>query len=114
MSDKRLERRSLWVGAPGLIMQLVGGAIASNTEEPAAWVIALCLVGFILLFIGLGLAARAKGYPGYYCVLGFFSIFGIIILAVLPDKLAEQTKDDEIKELRRQLAQQEDEEPGEA
>ncbi|MFH1732293.1 MAG: hypothetical protein ABIF82_11675 [Planctomycetota bacterium] len=114
MSDKRLERRSLWFGAPGLIMLLVCGAIVSNTEEPSGAVILLALVGFVLLCIGLGLAAKSKGYPGYYGLLGFFTLFGIIILAVLPDKLAEQAKDDEIRKLRRRLAQRDNEESGEA
>ena len=105
MADKKLEKQGLLIGGPGLVLQLIGGAMVSNTEEPSGIAIALCGIGVIMLFVGLGLTAKSKGYPAYYGILGFFSLIGVIILGVLPDKLAEQAKNEEIARLQRELAE---------
>ncbi|MHC5537264.1 hypothetical protein ACYOEI_03390 [Singulisphaera rosea] len=44
------------------------------------------LVGTILLFIGLGYYAIAKGRRPSRCLLGLLSVFGFIILGQLEDK----------------------------
>ena len=43
-------------------------------------------VSFGFLIWGLYNYAKAKGYSGWLCLLGFLYILGLIILVVLPDK----------------------------
>ena len=86
--------KSLAIGVPGLLMQ-IGGAVArgvlirSGTEVGPGllWAtVGVQLLGSVLLIIGLGYYAKAKGYSGVLGLLGLLSCIGLIILAVLPDK----------------------------
>lgn len=67
-------------GVPGLLLQ-IGGNVAGYPI--------LSLLGSILLLVGLAFYAKGKGRHPAWCLLGFLSIIGIIILACLKDKEAE-------------------------
>jgi len=43
------------------------------------------LVGTVLLIIGLAYYARAKGRHPAWCLMGFLSVIGLIVLACLKD-----------------------------
>jgi hypothetical protein len=47
----------------------------------------ISLAGTVLLIIGLGYYARAKGHSGWWGMLGLLSCLGLIILAFLPDRV---------------------------
>ena len=95
--DKVLNRRSLLIGVPGLLMQIVGQVVinvvadSSGDSAGAALValggLGLILVGTVLLIAGLAFYAQAKGYSWVFGFLGLCSCLGLIILAALPDKL---------------------------
>jgi hypothetical protein len=48
--------------------------------------IGLAGVGYILYFWAHYLLAKAKGYSGWFILLGFINTFGILILFLLPDQ----------------------------
>ena len=73
---KRYNNISLLSGVPGLILQIAGRVI----NEPL-----VMLVGTILLMIGLAYYAKAKGRHPAWCLMGFLSIIGLIVLACLKD-----------------------------
>jgi len=91
-------RRSLVIGLPGLVLQLVGYAalpsLASN--DPGQSLEALkgmalasevgLLSGTILFVAGVYYYAKAKGYHGALGFIGLFSWVGLLIIALLPDK----------------------------
>lgn len=91
MADKKLERIGVLIGGPGLVLQILAGLMLDDTNEPSLLAGLVGCIGAIMLVIGLGFTARSKGYPAYYCVLGCGSIIGIIIMAILPDKLKRGT-----------------------
>lgn len=76
---KEENNKSLMFGVPGLLLQIGG------VEYPI-----LSLIGTILLLIGLAFYAKAKGRHPAWCLLGLFSIFGIIGLALLKDLTKER------------------------
>jgi hypothetical protein len=97
--DAQLNRKSLAFGVPGIILQLAGNfmarAEAFGLSSPGSggppggaglWLV-VSVLGTILLIYGLCLYAKSKGYHPAFGLLGLLSILGIIILAVLPDKL---------------------------
>lgn len=73
---KELNNKSLAFGVPGLLIQSICFFI-----NPF-----LSLIGTILLIIGLGYYAKARGHSGWFGLLGLLSWIGIIILLVLKDK----------------------------
>ena len=92
--DAALNRKSLAIGVPGLIIQFAGVllpmvmGVAEQPDHPAhLYGTVIMFAGLIMLIVGLGLYASAKGYSRYMGLLGLLSILGLIILAVLPDKL---------------------------
>jgi hypothetical protein len=48
--------------------------------------IGLAGIGYILYFWAHYLLAKAKGYSGWFILLGFINTFGILILFLLPDQ----------------------------
>ena len=67
---------SLGLGAPGIILQIWGNIIG----QPI-----MLILGTILLMIGLAYYAMAKGRNPAWCLMGFLSIIGLIVLGCLKD-----------------------------
>ena len=78
-------------GVPGIILQIIGritmvGAFGNSIPSPEAVGFLILLVSTILLIVGLSFYAKAKGHHPAFGLLGFLSIIGLIILAIMPDK----------------------------
>ncbi len=90
--DAALNRKSLMLGIPGIVLQIAGNVMVRTTDpnNPDGVMLGggvlLSLIGTVLLIIGLSWYAKAKGHSGWLGLLGLLSIIGIIVLAVLPDK----------------------------
>ena len=82
--NKRYNRISLLWGIPGLILQMIAGA---TIEQPDLLLIGsiLLLLGTVMLFIGFGYYSKAKCRSPAWCLMGFLSIIGMIILGCLKD-----------------------------
>jgi hypothetical protein len=89
----RYNKISLVWGGPGALLQLVGWTyaliLASDRREPGivnmviVWT--ALSVGTVLWTIGLAYYAMAKGKHPAWCIMGFFCLPGLIVLACLPD-----------------------------
>jgi amino acid transporter len=96
--DAQLNRKSLALGVPGIVLQ-VAGNIWLNTQatgDPpipplgvALGALAVILTGTVLLIAGLSWYAKAKGHSGWWGLLGLLSIIGLLVLALLPDRLKQ-------------------------
>lgn len=98
--DAALNRKSLMLGVPGILLQIVGNIVMRSPElsnldpslavKPSAALefggLAIALIGTALLILGLSWYARAKGHSGWWGLLGLASIFGLIALACIKDK----------------------------
>ena len=73
---KKYNNISLAWGIPGIVLQIAGHVVG----QPL-----LLLVGTILLMIGLAYYGKAKGRSPAWCLMGFLSIIGLIVLACLKD-----------------------------
>ena len=94
----KYSRISLFLCVPGLLIQTICivvlnrmalNAMGQNSFPSPLLAVGLeggILAGNILLMIGLSYYARAKGYTAFLGLLGFLSCFGLVILALLPDK----------------------------
>jgi hypothetical protein len=80
--------KSLALGIPGLILQIGGNIGTRATESPGVVSLMLLasLVGTVLLMVGLAYYAKAKGRSPWWCLMGFLSLIGLIVLAFLKDK----------------------------
>jgi len=80
-------RTNIGVGL-GIIAQIVGFYVSYYVHIGIIlWLAAIVIYGGFLLFIwGLWNYAKGKGYKGVWGLLGLFSIFGFIVLALFPDK----------------------------
>jgi hypothetical protein len=83
---------SLVWGGLGALLQLVGMTYAlilvpaKQIPDIAIMLIGtVLLVGTVFLTIGLAYYAIAKGRHPAWCILGFFSLPGLLVLACLPD-----------------------------
>jgi hypothetical protein len=74
---------SLAWGAPGLALQIIAGVLVLETQM-LGLIAMLC--GTLLLLVGLGYYAKAKGYHPVWGLLGALSWVGLLLLAVLPDR----------------------------
>lgn len=90
---KEYNRRSFYFGVPGVLIQGFGyfaeflnNNRAAGAGQPMIRSSVFFLIGSIFLLIGLMYYAKAKGRNPAWSLLGFLSIIGIIILALLPDK----------------------------
>ena len=81
--DRKYNNISLIWGIPGIVLQCVGATI----EQPE-----LLLLGTVLLIIGYGYYAKAKGRSSAWCLMGFLSVIGLIILGCLKDFERESTQ----------------------
>lgn len=73
---KKYNNISLTWGAPGIIIQIVG---------KTAGIPIFLILGTVLLMVGLAYYAKSKGRSSAWCLAGFLSIFGLIILGLLKD-----------------------------
>lgn len=93
--DARLNRRSLALGIPGIILQAAGQFLphivgerpehASAAVVGASW--AMLITGGGLLILGLSWYAAAKGHSRAWGLMGLLSIIGLVVLLCLPDRL---------------------------
>ena len=85
--------KSFIFGIPGLILQTAGWFVrdAEGFVTPLGSVIALCGTG--LLLVGFIFYAKAKGRHPAWCLVGFLSLIGLIILACLKDKTIPMTSE---------------------
>ena len=74
---KKYNNYSLLFGIPGLIAQTYSSMINSDL---------FFLSGTALVIVGLFFYTKAKARHPLFCLLGFLSIIGWLILAVLKDK----------------------------
>ena len=90
--DAKLNRKSLMLGVPGIILQIVGQfapAVIGGNPPPDGVVyggLAVLLLGTVLLILGLSWYAAAKGHHKAWGLMGFLSIIGLVVLALLPDR----------------------------
>jgi hypothetical protein len=92
----KYNRRSFYWGIPGIILQntgLMAMLIYSTRPDPTASILLQFTlmhfvwgVGTVLLLIGLGYYAVAKGRNAVWCLAAILGIFGLIILALLKDR----------------------------
>jgi hypothetical protein len=84
----KYNRISLWLGVPGIVLQMAGlftgGAAEGAAGSPLG--LLLLLVGTALLLAGLAYYAKAKGRHPAWCLVAFLSWIGLLILALLRDK----------------------------
>jgi hypothetical protein len=89
----RYNRISLVWGGLGALLQLVGGTalqiLLSGKQKPdieimfVVWTV--LSVGTVFLMIGIAYYAMAKGRHPLWCIMGLFSVCGLLVLACLPD-----------------------------
>ncbi len=72
---KTQNKKSLVYGIPGILLQAVG-----------IFSLPIGLIGTVLLVIGLGYYAKAKGHSGLFGLLGLLSWLGVIVLMCLKDR----------------------------
>jgi len=77
---KSLNRQSLALGAPGLVLQGVGNVMHGATGT------LIQIAGAALLVVGLSTYARMRGRSPWFGALGLLSCIGIIALALLPKR----------------------------
>ena len=84
-------RTNIGVGL-GIIAQIVGFYVSYYVHIGIIlWLAAIVIYGgFLLLIWGLWNYAKGKGYKGVWGLLGLFSVFGFIILALFPDKKKDE------------------------
>jgi len=79
----RYNNVSLLFGVPGLVIQMFGWWKRTQGDEGLGLLISLA--GTVLLFVGLGYYAKAKGRTPVWCLMGLLSLIGFIVLGALPD-----------------------------
>ena len=81
-------KKSLMLGIPGILLQIGGNIFAQGAQEPTMKALGglVTLVGTGLLIAGLAFYAKAKGRHPAWCLMGFLSCIGLIVLALLKDK----------------------------
>lgn len=64
-------------------------AVASGGDGPIATPVfyGIFLAGTAFLMWGCWAQARMKGYPGWLAIFGVLEFLGLIILAILPDRM---------------------------
>lgn len=91
--DAALNSKSLKFGVPGIILQIVGNVMVrtQNPNQPNLAIVlggvVIAIAGTILLIYGLSLYAKAKGHSPWLGLLGLLSCLGLLVLALLPDRL---------------------------
>ncbi len=86
MIEEYRKKTNIGVGL-GVLAQIAGFFLTFIEIGIVLWVAAILIWGgFLLVIWGLWNYAKGKGYPGIWGLLGLLSIFGLIILALFPDK----------------------------
>lgn len=80
---KRYNNLSLAIAIPGLIIQIAGRFLIDGGQEALGLV--MTLGGTVMLLFGFAYYAKAKGRSPLWCLAGFLSLIGLIILALLKD-----------------------------
>ncbi len=81
---KAYNRMSFVLGIPGLLIQALGLYMVEGTGNSRGWLIVA--IGGIVFMVGLAYYAKAKTRSPWWCLLGLFSLLGMIILAIMPDE----------------------------
>lgn len=98
-SYKKKANYGIWISLATFIIQIVFGFMAlgqitqgneSFINNPVISIIGL--VGYISLFVGIYYYAKAKGYSGWFALLGFLYLIGLIIMFLLKDKTDTTSK----------------------
>lgn len=110
----RYNNISLALGVPGLALQVVGNVLwQQNRANPYAG-IGFTVAGTVLLIAGLAFYAKAKGRSEVWCLMGFLSIIGFIVLGCLEDlttrrrRRSDDDDDDDDRPRRRRPRDDED------
>jgi hypothetical protein len=74
---KRFNNISTAIGIPGIVVQACGAIIDSKP---------LLVAGAALLLVAFYYYTKAKGIHPAFCLLGFLSVLGLLVLSVLKDK----------------------------
>ena len=84
----KYNRRSLYWGAPGLVLQIAGPMMFMMWENEATGYVGAfaALIGFTMLMIGFGFYVKAKEQHPAWALLALLSWLGFIVLARLPDR----------------------------
>lgn len=91
MLNEYKKRTNIFIGI-GFVLQIL--YYLTKTEEANIFGVILLWGGIILFTVGCWNYAKGKGYHGAYGLLGLiFNIFGLIILASMPDKHKEAKQD---------------------
>ena len=91
---KKYNNLSFLFGIPGIILQVAGVMMAEKTTAPGqeinpeGWALVAVLAGTLMFLVGLAYYAKAKGRSPAWCLLAFFSCFGLLILYFLKDHTA--------------------------
>ena len=71
----------------GIIGQIVGRALLNSSSQGLAMAgLVVALAAFALFIWGCMQYAKAKGQSGWFGLLGFLSIIGLLVLFFLPDR----------------------------
>lgn len=81
----RYNNISLALGVPGLVLQVAGSMMRANPANEAAGS-AILVGGTALLISGLAMYAKAKDRSPAWGLMGFLSLIGLIVLALLEDR----------------------------
>jgi hypothetical protein len=91
-------KRSLFQGLmfllvmPGVLMIAACVVLFLNNYPLDVWVYSFALTGAVLIFLGVALGAMHKRFNPAWMLLGFLSIFGLFILAFIPDLRRQRMK----------------------
>lgn len=85
---------SLAFGAPGLVIQIGGYVMSQVSTDPMLALLGalISLAGTALLLVGLAFYAQAKARHPAWCLMGFASIVGLIVLACLKDRSGDSLR----------------------
>lgn len=70
----------------GLVLQVAGQYLRGQGESMELIGLGVLVAGFLAFIWGCANYAMGKGYPQWLGALGLFSIFGLVVMVLLPDK----------------------------
>jgi len=83
----RKVRKSNWCIGLAILCNILAYLLCSTRQAPLVVCGEICQATSVVLFLfGCGFYAEWKGYSALLCLLGFLSIFGLLILLLLPNK----------------------------
>jgi hypothetical protein len=85
MLQEYKNKTNIGVGV-GIVLQVVGAYFRGQGESMEPLGLLAIIVGFLFFMWGCSSYAQGKGYSQWFGALGLFSIFGLIVLVLLPDK----------------------------